>query len=196
MHIALSTILSLLETYKYIVLFPIAVIEGPIVTMAAGLLVSLGYFYGPTAYFIIVVADTVGDGLHYLIGYFIRHKRVEGLLRLLSIREEKLVRIESHFEKHPKKTVLIGKFLPGVGGMTQVAAGVARMPFMHFIFYCVLGTIPKAFVLLFVGYGFGQYLEKIDNYFSLASILFLAATLLIIVGYIAVSKIIEKKSLL
>ncbi|MES2213934.1 MAG: DedA family protein [Patescibacteria group bacterium] len=194
MHLDLSYVLSLLLTYKYWVLFPIAVFEGPIVTIAAGLFSSRGYFSWPTAYVVIVVADTLGDLLHYYIGYLIRHKRAKGLLNVIRIDEARIRKIEGQFEKHPKKSVLMGKFLHGVGGLIQVAAGVARMDIPTFLLYSIMGTIPKALALVAVGFVYGSYIYQINNFLSAGAFLLLVVTLFGVACYLAASKYLEKEA--
>ncbi|MDB5266553.1 MAG: putative rane-associated protein [Parcubacteria group bacterium] len=194
MHLSLDYILSLLETYRYWVLFPIAVLEGPIVTIISGFLISVGYLYGLSAYVLIVAADTIGDVLHYYVGYLVRHGRGGRWLRLLRIDEAKLEKVENHFKKHPKKSVFISKFFHGVGGWIQVAAGVAGMPLREFVLYCLIGTVPKTFVLIVIGFVFGKYLSQIDSILSTASLLALLAVVFGIGGYVLVSKYFEQES--
>jgi len=167
---SLLDLLHLVETYKYLVLFPIAIFEGPIVTLVSGFLIAHGYLSGLLTYIFIIIADTIGDSLHYVLGYFLRDIRARKILKLFRITEEKIQRIEEHFVKHPKKSILSGKLLHGVGGVIQVAAGVAHMPFYEFIGLNILGTIPKTFILLCLGFLFGSYLSVIESYLTLWSV--------------------------
>ena len=52
--------------YKYLALFPLTRVEGPIITVIMGFFSSLGYINFFFAYAIIVVGDLVGDAFHYL----------------------------------------------------------------------------------------------------------------------------------
>lgn len=60
----LQQIILLLTAHKYLFLFPAAVVEGPIVTVIAGFLSSLGIFNIFIAYAVVVVSDIVGDIMH------------------------------------------------------------------------------------------------------------------------------------
>src|SRR5258706_2857858 len=60
-------ILNLLYNYSYIILFPLVVIEGPIVTVIAGFLVSIGFMSFTPAYMTIVVGDLTGALLYYSV---------------------------------------------------------------------------------------------------------------------------------
>lgn len=67
-------IISLLTAYKYFFLFPIVVVEGPIITVIAGFLSSLGYLNIIIAYLVVVAGDIVGDSAYYAIGFYGRKK--------------------------------------------------------------------------------------------------------------------------
>lgn len=170
MHSSLTLILHLIETYKYLVLFPVAVFEGPIVTVVSGFLVAHGFLSGFTVYILIIIADTIGDALHYLLGLFLRDERALRILKIFNITKDKILHIEAHFKEHPKKSILFGKLFHGVGGVVQVAAGVARMPFYEYIILNIIVTLPKTFILLSIGFVFGSYLSQIDGYFTITGI--------------------------
>src|SRR6185295_20205952 len=70
MFISPSDVLGILEHYKYLVIFPIAVIEGPIIIVISGFLVYMGFLNVYVAYVVLVVADTIGDSLYYLVGKY------------------------------------------------------------------------------------------------------------------------------
>lgn len=194
MFLTLEPLLRLIETYKYWVLFPVAVFEGPIVTIIAGFLISLGYIELIVAYPLILVADTIGDALHYWAGTLLRHHKAQWLLKIFRITEARLLKIEEYFVLHPKKSILIAKILHGVGGVVQIVAGLARMPFVEFLWVSFLGTLPKSLVLLIVGYVFGTYLSKIDNYLSIGGLILFILSLISIFMYISFARYVEKKS--
>jgi membrane-associated protein len=194
MFFSLPRLLQLIETYRYALLFPIAVFEGPIATIIAGFLISLGYLNGLLAYPLILVADTIGDGLHYYVGILLRHNKANRILKILRITPERLANIEKHFILHPKKSILIAKVLHGVGGIVQIVAGLARMPFFEFLWVSFVGTLPKSLILLLVGYFFGKYIAQIDNYLSIGGGVLFGLTIASIGSYMYLSKYIEKKS--
>jgi len=51
MPLSFQHFIQLLLTYKYLILFPMALIEGPIITIIAGFIASLGYLNLPIACF-------------------------------------------------------------------------------------------------------------------------------------------------
>jgi membrane-associated protein len=159
----LSTFLAWLLAYKYWALFPIAVIEGPIITVAAGFLMTLGVFNPFLAYGVIVVGDTVGDILHYCVGYFGGKRFIEKWGKYFGVSLETIAPLEKQFETKAQSFFFWGKALHGIGGALLVAAGLIRYPFGKFVFSNVLGTLVKSAVLLAIGFYFGQFLDRIDS---------------------------------
>ena len=165
MFIPDSHILTILEHYKYLVIFPIAVIEGPIIIVVSGFLAYLGILNIYVAFFLLVIADTVGDSLYYLIGkYWRRALWIKKIGKFLGYNEKSEEFLENHFQKHKVKTFLIAKFSHGVGSSVQVASGIARVNYFEFVLLNLLGTIPKTLILMTIGYYAGDSYIKIDGY--------------------------------
>ncbi len=63
-------IIRFLIRYKYQVLFPITVIEGPIITIVSGFLVSRGYLSFASTLFVVLSGDLLSDSFLYGVGKF------------------------------------------------------------------------------------------------------------------------------
>lgn len=163
------------------------------VTIVAGFLIFTGYLGGPVAYIVILVGDTIGDWLHYVVGSSLRHDKAAGVMNKLRIGPDKLAHIDKHFKNHPRKSLLVGKALHGVGGIIQVIAGMSRMPLWEFIWINFLGTVPKSLLLIFIGYNFGKYLPQIDKYFRLGGTVLFSISVSLIALYIIVPKILRNR---
>ncbi|TSC90975.1 MAG: hypothetical protein CEN90_702 [Parcubacteria group bacterium Licking1014_17] len=195
MNFSVDEILSLLLAYRYLILFPIVVVEGPIVTVITGFFVSLGHLNAYLAYLVIVVADTTGDALHYLLGRTSRHRYASKIMGFLGINQKRLEHVELHFERHPIKTLLLGKITHGIGGIPLVAAGVAKMPFWRFIKINILVTLPKSLILLLIGYFFGNYIDRINKYFDSTAFVMLAIAIILVIVYFVSVRLAKKSSL-
>ena len=163
MFFSLQKIIALLITYKYAIIFPIAVIEGPAVSIIAGSLIQAGYLNAFLVYFIIVFGDIVGDTVYYGIGkfggvYFIRRWN-----HLLNIDTQKLIDLEKTFTSHGPKLLLIGK-AQGLGSIVLMSAGLAKYPYGLFMWYNTVVTLFKSFLLLYVGYIFGEEYATASDY--------------------------------
>lgn len=165
---SLDYVFLLLENYKYWLLFPISILEGPIITIISGFLVSLGKLNFLTCFIILVLGDLLGDSIHYVIGYF-------------GYKFKSITRISNEqFAQHPIKTLLIGKMTLGVGSLVLIAAGLSKYPFKKFIFYNFIVSFLKTFILLLVGYYFGKNYLLFDSYFAKAGIIFTVITAFVI----------------
>ena len=70
MNPTLEHFIALLLQYKYFFLFPIAIIEGPIISILAGVLIARGVMDPWVSYTLLVLGDLIGDGFYYAIGRF------------------------------------------------------------------------------------------------------------------------------
>lgn len=176
---SLQTILTLIMHYGYVVLFLLAVVEGPIVTVIGGALASLGYMSLLPAYVVVVLGDTVGDALHYAIGRYGGLPLVRKWGKYLGVQSNHLDQLESRFKHHEVKSYLLGKLAHGVGGAVLIVAGLVRASFKRFLWWNIVGTAVKSLGLLLLGYYFAHALTSIGKAFDLM------ASVLVIIGVLS-----------
>lgn len=183
MIFTLPEISQLLIDFRYLVLFPIVVLEGPIITVIAGFLASLGKLNLFIAYFVVVFGDLTGDSIYYVIGRFGKETIISRWGKMFGLSDERIYNLEKHFENNGGKTMLLGKLSHGVGAAFLVAAGIAKMPFRRFFWYNFLGTLPKSLFLIVIGYYYGQAIAKINSLLEWAAIIFMTAGIFFLVFY-------------
>lgn len=188
----LEQIILLLTTYKYLLLFPVVVFEGPIITVIAGFLSSLGYLNIFIAYGVVVVGDIAGDIMYYALGYYGRERFVNRWGRFFGITSERVERLEKYFEKHTGKTLILVKLSQGIGAVVLVAAGIAKVPFRKFVWYNFIPTLPKSLILILIGYYSGESYVKISSYLDYAAIGTVIVTVIFIVIYFIMRKLSKK----
>ena len=177
--LTLAEVLNLLSVWGYPLIFLLAVFEGPVVMMLAGAVASLGHFSPLLMFLVLVAADIVGDAVYYVVGRY-SHGNVGGRLsRWIGITEEREKKIEQAFEKHGGKILLFTK-TQAIGSVALYAAGAVRMPFWKFIWYNMLGTVPKAALLEAAGYSLGSSYEHFQTYLDYTAI----TTLLVAVAMV------------
>lgn len=177
MVLSLHTIPQLLLTYKYALLFPISIVEGPVVTIIAGFLISGGYLNPYFVYGILIAGDLIGDTLYYMIGRFGGHFFIRRWGHIFGIDDIRLQKLEKNFENHGGKLLLFGK-TQGLGSAILAAAGISKMPYGRFMWINLLGTVVKVFVFLIIGYYFGQAYTQIDS--TLNKIVTMSSLILIV----------------
>lgn len=183
----MSTSLALLHwllAYKYLILFPAAVVEGPMVTILAGLLASMGRIDFLAAYGIVVAGDLVGDSFHYWLGRSGRTHLLERWGRSVGVTPERVASLERHFGSHSGKTLVAGKLSHGVGSVVLVAAGASRMPFGRYLWFNLVATLPKSLALLLLGYYFGRAYDRLAHYLDGAAVVTAALAVLLALAYI------------
>ncbi|HLD22258.1 MAG TPA: alpha/beta fold hydrolase [Patescibacteria group bacterium] len=193
MIFSFEQIIPWLLHYKYIVLFPLMIIEGPIVTIIVGFLSSLGYFHLSVVYGVIIIGDLVGDSLYYVFGRWGKETLIQRWGKYIGITEERVVYLEKHFENHSGKTLLFGKLAHGVGGAVLAAAGVAKTPYTRFLWYNFLGTIPKSLLLLLIGYYFGRTYVQLNTYLDYTAIMSVLLTVVFLLLYFVMMRVGKKQ---
>ena len=128
------------------VLFLLAVIEGPVVVLGATALGQIGAMDIRFVWFVAVVADLVGDSALYFLG---RHLPdcLPRSLRPSGVRG----RAESVFRTSGARILLVAKLTHFAGLPTLIAAGFARMPLARFLFWNLVGTLPKVTAIVLAG---------------------------------------------
>jgi len=184
MIFTLSQIIIWLETYRYFVLFPVTIVEGPIITIIAGSLTSGGLFNFWIVYAIAIMGDTIGDTLYFLAGKWGGRRFRRNWGKLLDVRLERAAKLEKYFKKHAGKTLFWGKFGYGIVGTLLFTAGVADVPYGKFITFTFLATLVKSFILLLVGFYFGYAYAQIKYYLDFTSYLMIASAILLLLIYL------------
>lgn len=160
----MSSIFSLLLAYKYHLLIPLAIVEGPIVSVLGGFFVTLGIFNPFVVYLVVVAGDIIGDTLYYAIGRFGGNFLLARFGHLLRITPEKIADARKHFHKHHNKTIIFAKLIHGIGFTGLVAAGSLKIPYWRYLLICFLTTLFQAAIFLIVGILFGHAYVQINRY--------------------------------
>lgn len=163
MQITVDDVLRFIEVYKYLILFPLTIIEGTIVTVIAGFLASLGILNIFAVIALAILADLTGDTIYYSIGRIGREKLIEKWGHLVGLSISSVRALEKRYEHHAAKMLFVGKFAFGLEVISLVVAGVARVPYRKFIAYVFMPTVPKYTFYALLGYFFGSAYVTIGN---------------------------------
>ena len=165
--------------YGYLAVFLLSLLEGPIVTVYAALLAAQGLLNLPLVYMTVVLGDLAGDLLAYAIGrYGIGHRiwqRRAGSRAFL----RRIAVLRSRLRAHTGAALLFGKLTQAFGFGILLAAGAARIRMGTFLFYNLLGTLPKSAAFIAVGYCFGRYYATLSHSFQSAGFIGFSAGILV-----------------
>lgn len=174
---SLDQLLNLLLTYKYLLIFPISVAEGPIISILSGVLIARDILDPFIAYTLLLLGDLVGDTLYYCLGRYGGRPIVKKWGYLVKLKEEKMAALEHHFRHDaPKRTLFLGKTQPW-GSVILFAAGTAKMPYLKFLLINTAASIPKVLILVLLGYYFNEAYVSLDGYVQSAGIIIMIVTI-------------------
>ncbi len=186
--------LALLITYRYLILFPLACFEGPLVALAVGFMIHLGYLEFIPAYLLLICGDLIPDTVYYYLGRFGNKQTVltKYIARSGFVGRNAEV-IKKLWQDHPGKTMFLSKLAYGLSTPFLVSAGFFKMPFKKFITYALPVTLSQYAVLLAVGYYLGQSYELAAKYFQYAGLVVAGILVVFVIGYILFVQYARKK---
>lgn len=183
-----SRIIELIAQYRYLILFPLAAFEGPVVALCAGIFVSLGYFNPFIAYGILLLGDLIPDSVYYYLG---RHGNSKTFLakhgHKVGITEKRLGNIKYLWHKHGFKTMFMSKLAYGLSTPFLIMAGLSGMPWRTFYLFTIPITIFQYGVLMFLGFYFAGSYGLISQYFKDAEIIIASLVVLAIAVYYCIT---------
>jgi membrane protein DedA with SNARE-associated domain len=170
------TVEGFLVSYGGALILPLAVIEGPIVSVVTGFLSARGYFDWYWALCLLIAADLIGDLIYYWIGRSGGQKLARFGWRL-GARTTVSPELRRDLAKNAGKMLLIGKWTHSIGFLVLIGSGMLRVPLSRFLLINLLGTIPKSAVLLGLGYFAGDHFPFFENHAVLTTFILCAAGL-------------------
>jgi membrane protein DedA with SNARE-associated domain len=185
---SIQTISNLILEYRYWILIPLALIEGPIVAFIAGTLAAVGYFDLYVLLGLFFVRDVGLDGVYYMIGHYGgKTAFIKRMLSKIGVTGDDLEQVRTLWEKHPAKTMFIGKLSYGIAQIFIVAAGTVKMRLSIFFKYGSIVAIAQFWTLILLGYFFGvSFGGKISNVLQNLQYILLGLGI-VIAGYYIIS---------
>ena len=174
-HLNYWTIMFLMAIESSFIPFPSEIIVPPAAWMAATGQNGLNVF-------LVILFATIGAGIgaavNYILSLLLGRPIVYAfanskLGHLCLINEEKVRYAERYFDKNGAVSTLVGRLIPAVRQLISIPAGLARMKFLPFIFYTMLGAGIWNCILAAIGYNLAkvpgietqeQLLEKVNKY--------------------------------
>lgn len=185
----MDSIYSLVLTYKYLILFPLAVLEGPLLAMLGGFLIKAGYLSLIPTYIILVLGNVIPDTVYYGIGRF-GHKKnfIEKYGAKFSFVRNHFPLMEKLWATHFRKTIFLSKLAYGLSTPFLISAGLVKIPFKKFISYTASIDLFDIAIFIALGFIFGQAYEKVSSYINDAGILVAILFLLFILLFRFITK--------
>src|SRR6266481_5673841 len=132
--------------------------------LAAGALAGTGHLNFFASLFYVMLAAMTADSIWYQLG---RHKgiRILQLLCKISLEPDSCVRrTEGLFSKQGARSLVLAKFLPGLGTVAAPLAGIFHMRPLRFLLFDTSGAFLWAGAYLGLGYIFSSEIERIAEH--------------------------------
>jgi membrane-associated protein len=184
-------IIYLLTEYKYLILFPLAIVEGPIIAIISGFLCIGGFLNPLLVYPIIVFGDIIGDTLCYSLGRWGLPNFIRKIGHRIGLTPERVERARVYFDANPKMTISLSKITLGVGVAGIYLAGNAKIPYAKFLGICLITSMLQYFIYLGIGLMFGHAYVLINHYLNFVAAIFIVTGLAILL-FISIKSMLKK----
>lgn len=185
----LPSLISFLESSRYVLIFLGSFLEGSAVMMTTGLLWHLGTVAFWPAYLALLLGDILADTVWYAVGYFGARPFFNRYGHWFGTTPEVIQKVEGKFHQYHTNILIISKLTMGFGLAVPVltVAGMLHVPFLRYITINILGGIVWILFLMGVGYYFGNLLAYIPKDFQIA-----IAIALPLVFFFALTKVAQR----
>lgn len=178
---ALVAALAFLETGAFVGL----VAPGETTVIAGGVIAGQGEVSLVPLIGLIWVSAILGDTTSFFLGrrlgrgFILRHGE------RLRIDEHRLGQVESYFERHGGKTILVGRFIGLVRALAPFVAGSSGLAYKRFIPFSILGCGAWATVFAVLGYVFYESFDQVASVAGQAVFGFGVSVAVIVAGVVA-----------
>jgi len=154
----------------------------------AGFMVSQGVFDFWIASFAGALGCLIGSVIAYAIGFYggetLVRKIIKKYGKYVLVFEYELDEAEEWFRKNDDIIAFTSRLLPVIRTFISLPAGIAKMNFKKFCFYCFLGSFLWSVLLTYVGKMLGENWDTLGTYFHKFDLLIVLAFLAAGVWYV------------
>ena len=171
------SITALMACESSILPVPSEIVIPPAVYVAmdpeSGLSIWLIIFFG-------TIGALIGASFNYLmskwLGRLVIYKFADSKIgKSFLLSSEKIMKAETYFNDHGKTSTFVGRFIPVIRHLISIPAGLAKMNYLSFALYTVLGAGLWNCTLALMGYLAHGQQDMINKYSHQLSYIFIAA---------------------
>lgn len=142
----------------------IIIIPSELILATAGILAGQGIFSFSLAFLIGILGSVFCAIVIYAMGYFGGRKFIQTYGKFFFMKEEDIDKCDRWFNKYGLVAAFIGRNFPIIRTLISLPMGVSKVPFIKFVIYTTLGSIPWTFAFVYVGYALGNNWIILDNF--------------------------------
>jgi undecaprenyl-diphosphatase len=137
---------------------------------------------------LVAVAAILGDSIGYELGRLLQKSWFLRYGRWLGLREAQWQRIENFFQRHGGKTIFLARFSAFFRILVPFFAGAARLSYLQFLLFNILGGVVWAAGSVLIGYLAGESWRAIEHWIGRGALI----VVILIVGLILVVRFARK----
>ena len=186
LHDSLQLIEQYMLAYGYWAIFFGVMLEnaglpvpGETILLVAGYFAWTGEFNIAPVMLIAAVGAVIGDNIGFAIGHHYGRGFLLKIGRFVFLTPKRLELMESFFQKHGNKTILVARFITGLRVFAALLAGASNMRWRVFLVYNVAGAVLWSIVITTLGYVFGQSLPLLLKWVGRSGTIFLIVAIVI-----------------
>lgn len=145
---------------------PLAIFEGPLVTLLGGFLSTIHVMNPLYVYIIGVCGDIVGDSIFYGVGR-LSSKQVYKRGHYVGISDEKIKYVKDIFSRNERKALVLSKVVHGIGSGGLIVAGILKISFKQYLKTVSVVAIFQSAILLSIGILCGSAYEMLGRYLNI-----------------------------
>ena len=160
--VATGFITNIIDTFGYLGVALLMAIESAAIPLPsevimpfAGFLVESGRFSLIGLSLAAAAGSVVGSIITYALGFYGGRPLIIRYGRYVLITEHDLALTEKFFKRFGTASVFIGRMLPVVRTFISIPAGIGKVPFWPFVYYCFIGSFIWSYFLAWLGKTFG-----------------------------------------
>ncbi len=167
---------SLILTYKYWIILPLAVIEGPVITIIASFLASIGLLNIFFVYLLVLLGDILGDIIHYFVGRIGGIRIIKKYGHYFKVNEDSIDEVKTKYFNSKNslwKIITLSKITHAPSSLVMLVSGMVKVDFKQFLIITTTNNIFKVLAFVLLGFFFGKSYLVIENYINNSWIFFL-----------------------
>jgi membrane protein DedA with SNARE-associated domain len=187
-----------LETWGYLAIFFLTVLESACVPMPSEVTLGLGGAlasgaviagtHGDLNLGLVILVGTLGSVVGSLIAYAVGRTGGRTLVnrfgRYVLVSHSEVDRVERWFRGRGEWAVLYGRVIPVVRTFVSLPAGLARMNVARFVALTTVGVAAWVTLLSCIGYALGSSWESLTRAFGAATFVVVGVGALVVVAFL------------
>ncbi|MCK5509931.1 DedA family protein [Candidatus Parcubacteria bacterium] len=146
-----------------------------------------------------ILGSLIGALINYYLALTLGRKVVFSLAetktaKLFLVTPKKIERAEKYFLKYGNISTFVCRLVPAVRQLISIPAGFSKMKIRNFLFFTFLGSSTWIIILAILGYVFGANEELMHYFYKNIKIICISLFALIVL-YVFIKKILNKKSI-